>query len=203
MGALRRVRNRPTHRSPSRAVRARRLGITAALAAAAALGSTACDPADGGMNTSAVAFTTDQVATRALERQHADVAWLSCTGRYDGKVTPRSGRTARDPVVGVDCQGETDGGKKITIKGRVRSLVDRACVRGDLTGRIDGKQWFRVDVLGDCTDDDGDKPSSRPTLSHRPTPSHERPRPAPTTTVTVTVTADPPPRPTCTCVPGK
>ncbi|MEU1115434.1 MULTISPECIES: hypothetical protein [unclassified Streptomyces] len=214
MGALRRIRHRSAYRSPSRPVRARRLGIAAALATAAALGITACDPVDGGMNTSAVAFTTDQVATRALERQHTGVAWLSCTGRFDGKVTPGNQKSARGTAIRVDCQGETDNGKKITLKGKVRSLVDGDCVRGDLRAWIDGKQWFRVGVLGNCAEGDGDngggggtEPSQpappRPTLTHRPPPSHEQPRPVPTTTVTVTVTADPPSKPTCPCTPGK
>lgn len=188
------------------------------LAGAAALGVTACDPVDGGMNTSAVALTVDEMGTKELERQKADVAWLSCTARFDDKVTPRGESASADAVVKVDCQGETDDGKDITVKGTVHSVVDSACVRGNLTAEVDGKQWFRVDVLGNCEAGDGDgdgegdggQPSgpsseqpSDPPDSHRPPPSHERPDPAPTTTVTVTVTPDPPPRPTCDCVPGK
>ncbi|MEU6989480.1 hypothetical protein ABZ953_02305 [Streptomyces sp. NPDC046465] len=185
-----------------------------ALVGAAALGVTACDPVDGEMNTSAVALTTDEMGTKELERQHADVAWLSCTASFGDRVTPRGRSASSDAVAEVDCQGETDGGKDITIKGRVRSVVDGNCVRGSLTARVGGKQWFRVDVLGNCDADDGNgddgdgdgggggKPSD-PASSHRPPPSHEQPRPGPTTTVTVTVTADPPPGPTCNCLPGK
>ncbi|MFK4064589.1 hypothetical protein [Streptomyces sp. NPDC029674] len=187
------------------------------LAGAAALGVTACDPVDGELNTSAVALTTDEMGTKELERQKADVAWLSCTAGFDDRVTPRGRSASADAVVNVDCQGETDDGKDITIKGKVRSVVDGGCVRGDLTAEVDGKQWFRVDVLGNCEAGDGegdgdgggqpseqpsDQPSDPPD-SHQPPPSHDPPDPAPTTTVTVTVTPDPPPRPTCNCVPGK
>ncbi|MEV0121552.1 hypothetical protein AB0I16_08320 [Streptomyces sp. NPDC050703] len=186
-----------------------------ALAGAAALGVTACDPADGDMNTSAVALTTDRMGTEELERQHLDVAWLSCTARYENKVTPKSGSSAdENAVVTVDCQGESDDGKDITVKGKVHSVVDGGCVRGDLTAKVDGKEWFQVDVLGNCDagddngGDDGDNgddngsggDDSEPPVSQRP-PSHEEPRPGPTTTVTVTVT--PPPGPTCDCRPGK
>lgn len=174
-----------------------------ALAGAAALGVTACDPANGDMNTSAVALTTDRMGTKELERQHLDVAWLSCTARYANKVTPKSGSSAdENAAVTVDCQGQSDDGKDITLKGTVRSVVDGGCVRGDLTAKVDGKQWFRVDVLGNCDsgDGNGDGGDSEPPASQQP-PSHEEPRPGPTTTVTVTVT--PPPDPTCDCRPGK
>ncbi|MFD4634079.1 hypothetical protein ACFVYR_15430 [Streptomyces sp. NPDC058284] len=201
MGALRRLRGRGA------ATRRSAFLYAVGLAGAAALGVTACDPVNGDMNSSAVALTTDELGTRALERQHTGVAWLSCTARFADKATSR-GRTARDDsMVKVDCQGETDGGKDISIKGEVRSVVDGDCVRGNLTAKVDGKQRFRVDVLGNCSSGGGGggggHPTSRPTFSHHPPPSHEQPRPAPTTTVTVTVTADPPARPTCECVPGK
>ncbi|MEV0257193.1 hypothetical protein AB0H82_23420 [Streptomyces sp. NPDC050732] len=205
MGALRRLRGRVTGK--------RRPAILYAvgLAGAAAIGVTACDPVDGGINTSAVALTTDEVGTRELERQKADVAWLSCTASFDDKVTPRGRSASADAVVDVDCQGETDDGKDITIKGKVHSVVDGGCVRGDLTAKVDGKQWFRVDVLGNCEAGDGEgdggggssEQPSDPPGSHEPPPSHDPPDPAPTATVTVTVTPDPPPHPTCTCLPGK
>ncbi|MFE0175024.1 hypothetical protein ACFWZ2_22140 [Streptomyces sp. NPDC059002] len=191
-----------------------------ALAGAAALGVTACDPVDGELNTSAVALTTDEMGTKELERQHADVSWLSCTASFEDRVTPRSGEPTQDAVVDVDCQGETEDGKDITIKGKVHDVVDGSCVRGNLTAKIGSKVWFQVDVLGNCDSGDdngdngngdgdgngngghdgGDKPSDPP-VSHQP-PSHDKPDPAPTTTVTVTATADPP-EPTCNCVPGK
>ncbi|WP_447037358.1 hypothetical protein [Streptomyces sp. DSM 118878] len=188
------------------------------LAGAAALGVTACDPAHGGMTPSVVALTTDREGTEELERQHLDVTWLSCTARYEDKVTPKSGSSAEgNAAVTVDCQGESDDREDITLKGKVHSVVDGGCVRGDLTAKVDGKQWFQVDVLGNCdagddndndnndnNDDggDGDGNGSNPPVSHQPPspPSQEEPRPGPTTTVTVTVT---PPAPTCDCLPGK
>ncbi|WP_240802896.1 hypothetical protein [Streptomyces sp. A1499] len=202
MGALRRPMGRDKGISGAR----RRAPVlcAAALAGAAALGVTACDPANGDMNTSAVALTADRAGTKELERQHLDVAWLSCTARHADRVTPKSGSSAgENAAVTVDCQGRSDDGKDITVKGTVRSVVDGGCVRGDLTAKVDGKQWFRVDVLGNCDagDDNGDGGGdSEPPVSHQP-PSHEKPRPGPTTTVTVTVT--PPPDPTCDCRPGK
>ncbi|MEU6824899.1 hypothetical protein ABZ921_30075 [Streptomyces atriruber] len=176
------------------------------LAGATALGVTACEPVDGGMNTSAVALTTDEMGTKELERQGVDVAWLSCTASFEDKVTPRSESAQTQSVVKVDCQGETDDGTDITIRGRVYSVVDGACVRGNLTAKVGDKEWFRVDVLGNCESGNGDgngngngdggndgggQPSAPP--------SHEEPAPAPTTTVTVTG----PPVPTCDCLPGK
>ncbi|WP_306334271.1 hypothetical protein [Streptomyces sp. KL118A] len=180
------------------------------LAGATALGVTACEPVDGGMNTSAVALTTDEMGTKELERQGVDVAWLSCTASFEDKVTPRSESAETQSVVKVDCQGETDDGTDITIRGRVYSVVDGACVRGNLTAKVGDKEWFRVDVLGNCESGNGDgngdgngngngdgghdgggQPSTPP--------SHEEPAPAPTTTVTVTA----PPAPTCDCLPGK
>ncbi|MFI2613630.1 hypothetical protein [Streptomyces sp. NPDC018584] len=204
MGALRRLRQRNAwqRRTP--------ILYAVGLAGAAALGVTACDPANGGLNTAAVALTTDRMGTKELERQKLDVAWLSCTARYQDRVTPKSGEPTEQAVVEVDCQGESggnDGDKDITIKGKVSSLVDGRCVRGNLTAKVDGKQWFQVDVLGNCGAGDGDGGSPAPPgSSHRPPsqapPSHDRPEPRPTVTVTVTVTPAPPP-PTCDCAPGK
>ncbi|WP_223774591.1 hypothetical protein [Streptomyces sp. 135] len=204
MGALRRLRQRNAwqRRTP--------ILYAVGLAGAAALGVTACDPANGGLNTAAVALTTDRMGTKELERQKLDVAWLSCTARYQDRVTPKSGEPTEKAVVEVDCQGESggnDGNKDITIKGKVSSLVDGRCVRGDLTAKVDGKQWFKADVLGNCGAGDGDGGSPTPPgSSHQPPsqppPSHDRPEPRPTVTVTVTVTPAPPP-PTCDCAPGK
>ncbi|MEV8015606.1 hypothetical protein AB0O76_04455 [Streptomyces sp. NPDC086554] len=215
MGALRRLRDRAV------VVRGRRRRVLYAvgLAGAAVIGGAACDPVDGGMNTSSIAITTDEMATKELERQHLDVLWISCTARFKDKVTPSSGDPDDDAVAHVDCQGQAKNGKgsddtsDITVKGTVWSVVDGHCVRGNLTAKVDGKEWFRVDVLGDCSGGDdgngngnggggddggdhgGDKPTQAPT-SHQP--------PAPT--VTVTVTPDPPPAtpdPTCSCFKGK
>ncbi|MEU5581246.1 hypothetical protein ABZ791_12800 [Streptomyces huasconensis] len=203
MGAWRRLRqgNAGRRRTP--------VLYAVGLAGAAALGVTACDPVNGGLNTAAVALTTDRMGTKELERQKLDVAWLSCTARYQDRVTPKSGGPSEKAVVEVDCQGESDDDKDITIKGRVSSLVDDRCVRGNLTARVDGKEWFQVDVLGNCDAGDGEGDGGTPSppgSSHRPPsqppPSDDRPEPRPTVTVTVTVTPDPPP-PTCDCLPGK
>ncbi|CAM5304900.1 hypothetical protein SALBM135S_04734 [Streptomyces alboniger] len=179
------------------------------LAGAAALGVTACEPANGDMNTSAVALTTDRMGTKELERQQLDVAWLSCTARYESRVTPESGSSAdEDASVTVDCQGESDDGEDITIKGSVHSLVDGSCVRGNLTAKVEGKVWFHVDVLGNCDagtgdgggDDGGDAGGGGHSDPADQPPTQEEPRPGPTSTVTVTVG---PPDPTCDCRPGK
>ncbi|MGK5632996.1 hypothetical protein ACSNOD_31760, partial [Streptomyces sp. URMC 123] len=51
-----------------------------AATAGAATALVACDPsASGGLSTVAVALTTDQTGTRALEQAGVDVQWLSCT----------------------------------------------------------------------------------------------------------------------------
>ncbi len=194
MGALRRLRQRNAGK--------RRTPILYAvgLACAAALGVTACDPVAGGLNTSAVSLTVDQLGTKQLERRHLDVAWLSCTARYRDRVTPKSGAPTPEAVVEVDCRGESDGGKDITVEGTVRAVVNGRCVRGDLTAKVDGKQWFRVDVLGNCGAGGG---ASSPPTGSQPPPAHDEPEPGPTTTVTVTVTPHPRPTPTCDCVPGK
>ena len=190
-------------------------------AGAAAIGAAACDPVDGGVNTASVAITTDEMATKELERQHLDVLWISCTARYKDKVTPSSGGPERDTPVTVDCQGQAKTGKgsddtsDITVKGTVTSLVDGNCVRGNLTAKVDGKEWFRVDVLGDCAGGDdgddngngggnggGDDHGDDPTKPADPPTSQQPPGP----TVTVTVTPDPPPAtpdPTCSCFQGK
>ncbi|WP_223832800.1 hypothetical protein [Streptomyces venezuelae] len=204
MGALRRLRGRVS------GTRRTTILYAVGLVGAAALGVTACDPVNGGMNTSAVALTVDEAGTKELERQGADVSWLSCTAGFADKVTPKNGSGPTESVIEVDCQGETDDGTDISVKGRVSSVVDGACVRGNLTAKVGGEQWFRVDVLGNCDagdgDGDGDGGSGGGGGGDQPStpPTHQEPDPAPTPTVTVTVTADPPPpQPTCDCVPGK
>jgi hypothetical protein len=169
------------------------------------LGAAACDPVDGGMNSAAVAITVDRMATKELERQHLDVLWVSCTATFKDKSTPAGGTPKRDTVATVDCQGQAKEGKgsgttDISVKGKVWKVVDGRCVRGDLTAKVGGKEWFRVDVLGDCSGGgDSPQPSHEPS---DPPASHQPPAP----TVTVTVTADPPPQepdPTCSCFKGK
>ncbi len=195
MGALRRLQQRNVWK------RRRPILGAVGLVGAAALGAGACEPVGGGLNTSAVALTVDEMGTKALERQRLDVAWLSCTARYQDRVTPKSGAPTPESVVEVDCQGESEGGKDITITGKVRAVVDGKCVRGNLTAKVEGKEWFQVDVLGNCGADDGDGDGKPSPPSGSPPPSHDEPEPGPTTTVTVTVT--PPPPATCDCAPGK
>ncbi|MGW0902384.1 hypothetical protein [Streptomyces sp. NPDC002853] len=128
------------------AVRGRRGRVlyAVAFAGAAVVGAAACDPVAGGMNTAAIAITTDEMATKELERQRLDVLWISCTARYKSRVTPSSGSPDRDAVATVDCQGQAKTGKgsddtsDITVKGSVRSVVDGHCVRGNLTAKVDG-----------------------------------------------------------------
>ncbi|WP_086785146.1 hypothetical protein, partial [Streptomyces caniscabiei] len=82
------------------------------------------------------------------------------------------------PVADVDCTGEDKEGRDIEVTGKVTKEVNGRCVRGDLTAKVGGKEWFHVEGLGNC-----DAPA--------PTPSAGQPdpdRPGPTVTVTVTQT---------------
>jgi hypothetical protein len=176
MGVSMRIGRRP--RRP-RAV------VVAGLAVVAVGGLAACEP--GGLNSATVAYTTDQTVTAELERRKADVRWLTCTASYDDGATPSASEST---VAEVDCEGETGDGQDITVTGKVTRAVSGACVRGDLTARIDGKQWFHVEGLGDC--------------DARTTPPAGLPgRPGPTVTVTVTQTIWCESYPTCRPVEGK
>ncbi|MGW7067529.1 hypothetical protein ACWGII_33120 [Streptomyces sp. NPDC054855] len=181
--------------------RRRRELYAVGFAGAAVIGAAACDPTAGGMNTAAIAITTDEMATKELERQQLDVLWISCTARYESKVTPSSGSPDRDAAATVDCQGQakndksSDGTSDITVKGSVWSVVDGRCVRGNLTAKVDGKQWFRVDVLGDCAGGDTSEQPQDPDQPDQP----DEPDQPPVATVTVTVT----PHPSCSCIRGK
>ncbi|KOV63073.1 hypothetical protein [Streptomyces sp. MMG1121] len=180
-----------------RGIRLRRPARAVAVAGLVVVGGGAvvgCQPTD--LNSSAAAYTTRTTATAALKRQHVDVSWLSCVGNYGG----RAGRTpspSETTVVSVGCQGETTDRKKITVSGKVTKAVDGACVRGDLTARVGGRQVFHVDGLGDCDATPG------PTYK---TPTYHPGGGRPTVTVTVTETGASPPRkgdPTCWPVEGK
>jgi hypothetical protein len=161
------------------------VAAVAGLAVVAVGSVVACEP--GGLNTATVAYTTDQTVTAELERQKADVRWLNCTASYDDGVTPSASENA---VAEVDCKGETDDGKDITVTGEVTRAVSGACVRGNLTAKIDGKQWFHVEGLGDC--------------DAKTTPPVNNPgQPGPTVTVTVTQTIWCERYPTCRPVQGK
>ncbi|MFF0742402.1 hypothetical protein ACFYVL_18580 [Streptomyces sp. NPDC004111] len=168
------------------------------------------------MSSVAVALTTDQTGTRALERAGVSVQWMTCTATVgeSGRATtgpgngtsPRPTRITATPgsrnVATVSCEGQTKDGKEIRIRGRVTDERDGRCVRGDITAVVSGRTVFRLSVLGDCN-----APTSRPT-SHptRPTPPPtQRPtwNPPPTwspppTWHPPTPTREPQPRPTVT-----
>jgi hypothetical protein len=177
----------------------RRGPALAGLAVVAVFGVAACEPGNG-MSTAAVAITTDQAGTRELEKQGVDVQWLTCTASYGDKgVTPGNSPSVRS-VATVDCVGEAKDGRDITIKGKVTQEVNGTCVRGDLTARVGGKEWFRVDVLGNCrAGTPTTQPQWTPPVDNRTTPPHEQPGP----TVTVTRTVTEYPHPTCSCFQGK
>lgn len=131
------------------------------LGATGVFGVAACEPGDG-LSAATVSYTTDQTATKELERRHVDVRWLSCTAHYGGanKVyTPgKSPSPTENTVASVDCQGQTGDGRDIVVKGKVTRAVDGACVRGDLRATVGGKQVFRVSGLGDCNATHGPTP---------------------------------------------
>ncbi|MFE2045450.1 hypothetical protein ACFXAZ_31945, partial [Streptomyces sp. NPDC059477] len=131
------------------------------------------------LSTHAITFTTDQLVTQELERRKAQVRWLTCTADVGDDATP-SPSASENIVADVDCEGQTDDGKDITVTGKVTRAVSGACVRGDLTAKIDGKQWFQVSGLGDC-DATSAPPVNQP-------PVNQPPGAEPTTTVTVTRT---------------
>ncbi|MEU9197959.1 hypothetical protein [Streptomyces hundungensis] len=168
MGATR------SHHSTRRTARPALAIAATALALGAA---TACDPV-GGLNSAAVAVTTDQTAKAALQHEHVDIKWLTCTAHLNSgpRATPSAARATKD-VADVSCDGETKDGKPITVRGTVTQEVEGRCVKGDLTAKVADRTVFRASVLGDCT---------------APAPTTGRATPAPgghpTVTVTVTVT---------------
>ncbi|MGW3203521.1 hypothetical protein [Streptomyces sp. NPDC001135] len=152
----------------------------------------ACQPGD--LSSASAAYTTGTTATARLKQQHVDVSWLTCTGDRGGGSTGKSPSPAESTVVSVDCRGETRGGRKITVTGKVTRAVDGACVRGDLTARVGGRQVFHVDGLGDC--------DAKPGPTYRP-PTYRPGGGRPTVTVTVTRTLWCKGDPTCWPVEGK
>ncbi|MEB8336999.1 hypothetical protein [Streptomyces endophyticus] len=166
------------------------------LVAAVVATGVACQPIEGDLNVSTVAITTDKVATDELNRQNAKVSWLSCNGTYDSSSPSGSATTGE---VKVDCQGKTEDGKDITVKGWVYGVVSGQCVRGKIIGRIDNKVWFSVGVLGNCAATDGTSTSTQPAPSQDPEPQPsqdpkpQEPQPGSTSTVTETVTVTAPP----------
>ncbi|MCC3778798.1 hypothetical protein [Streptomyces sp. UNOB3_S3] len=168
MGASRRIRS-------IRLPRARYALGAVALTGAAVVALSGCAPV-GGLDTTTVAVTTQRQASRALDREGVHVAWLSCRGKAEnGGKDPGTGSALPVTVVGVDCEGRTDTGKKIVVFGRVTGITGQACVRGLLTANVDGRTVFQVSVLGDC-DRTGDTGGRPPTA---PGPGQEKPPPAP------------------------
>ncbi|MHC5260090.1 hypothetical protein ACYSUO_19615 [Streptomyces sp. UC4497] len=163
------------------------------LVAAVVATGVACQPIEGDLNVSTVAITTDKAATDELNRQNAEVAWISCNGTYDSSSPSGSATTKAE--VKVDCRGKTKDGKDITVEGWVHGVVSGKCVRGKIIGRVDNKVWFSVGVLGNCAANDATSPpqdSQAPQPSHDPTPQEPAPGATNTVTETVTVTAPPP-----------
>ncbi|MFD3730078.1 hypothetical protein [Streptomyces sp. NPDC058632] len=175
-----------------RGARWRRPVLAVGFAVFAVGGAVACEP--GSVGSAAVALTTDETVTQELNRQKAGVRWLSCTASYgdDASASSRSARANESTVATVDCDGETEDGKEITVTGKITHAVDGACVRGDITAKVDGKQVFRVDGLGDCD------ATSPPPVGE---PTNRGPQPTVTVTVTTTVWCDQ--YPSCRPVEGK
>ncbi|MFF8030848.1 MULTISPECIES: hypothetical protein [unclassified Streptomyces] len=181
-----------TKRAPRGARWWRRQALAAGFVVAAVGGAVACE--GGGLSSAAIAFTTDEAVTEELDRRKAGVRWLSCTASLgdggESSSSPRAG--GEDTVASVDCEGETRDGEEITVTGKVTHAVNGACVRGNITAKVDGKQVFRVDGLGDCDS------TSPPGVGE---PTHRGPDPTVTVTVTTTVWCER--YPSCRPVEGK
>ncbi|GAA1721299.1 hypothetical protein [Streptomyces yatensis] len=152
----------------------------AALGAAVAV--TACEPTGGGISSVTVAITTDQVVTEALERGGVGVRWMSCNAEFKNGHTagasPSRSERSGETDARVDCHGRTDSDKDIRIKGRVTYVRADHCVRGDVTGEVDGRKVFRAQVIGECRGGGPDTDSPRPTFSHSSDrPSTQSPQP--------------------------
>jgi hypothetical protein len=150
-------------------------------------GVAACDPA--GLNSASVAYTTDQTVSRELERRDTNVRWMTCNASYDGSGA--SATASEETVAEVSCEGQTDDGRDITVDGHVTRVVEGACVRGELTAKVAGKERFRVSGLGDC-DATPTPPVNDPTSG-----SGTSEPGGPTVTVTVTRTVYCQTRPEC------
>ncbi|WP_191870930.1 hypothetical protein [Streptomyces filipinensis] len=152
----------------------------------------ACQPT--GLSSASAAYTTDTTATARLKQQRIDVDWLTCTGDYGRAEPARTPSPSESTVISVYCRGQTRDGRKITLTGKVTKAVDGACVRGDLTAKVGGRQVFHVDGLGDC--------DARPAPTYRP-PTYRPGGGQPTVTVTVTRTLWCKGDPTCWPAQGK
>ncbi|MFI0979305.1 hypothetical protein ACH4SP_20175 [Streptomyces sp. NPDC021093] len=192
MGAMRRIRHRRTLAA---------IGV----AGAAVAGVVACEPGTaGGLSSFAVALTTDQTGTSALQRAGVAVNWMTCTATVgeNGRVTAGPGRGDADRVTAgpdsrpsrvtsappvrnvatVACEGQDRDGREIRIAGKVTDERDGRCVRGDLTAKVSGRTVFRVSVLGNCNAPTTGPTSEPPTgpgpttgPTHRPTWKPTRP----------------------------
>ncbi|WP_328338537.1 hypothetical protein [Streptomyces violaceus] len=184
MGALRWIGRGP---------RGRRVVVAVAFAVAGVGGAVACEPG-AGTSSAAVAYTTDETVTKELNRQKAGVRWLTCTASYgdSGKGGNASPPAREKTVATVDCEGETEDGKDITVDGKVTHAVDGACVRGKITAKVDGKVRFEADGLGNCD-------ATPSPVGGGPTNG----QPGPTVTVTVTQTIWCERYPDCRPVEGK
>lgn len=155
----------------------------------AVAGAAACQPAAGGLDSAAVALTTDRTATSTLERLTFDVAWFSCSARAATREAEANAGTAAATAapreVEVECEGETGDDRDITLDGTVTEERAGVCVKGDMTARIARKVVFQATMLGDCS------AAATTAPSRAPRPPDPRPEPTVTVTRTVTVTADP------------
>ncbi|CAM5444870.1 hypothetical protein SALBM217S_07847 [Streptomyces griseoloalbus] len=114
--------------------------LAAGFAVAAVAGVAACE--GGSLGSTAVAITTDGTVTKELNRQKDKVRWLTCNASFGDRDGSSASPRSRATAASVDCEGETEGGKEITVTGRVRtppSTMPR--VRGDITAQgVDGRQ---------------------------------------------------------------
>ncbi|MGW1199033.1 hypothetical protein ACWD4B_24840 [Streptomyces sp. NPDC002536] len=185
MGALRGLR----------VPRARYAAVAVALTGAAAAALVGCDPV-GGLDSVSVAVVTGKQATDQLEHSGVHVAYLTCQGKAKSSApASSSGSPAPVTAVGVDCEGKTSDGKKILVYGTVTGISGEACVRGNLTGKVDGKTKFTVTVLGDCSKASTTAPATPGSWTPwtPPPPSKEQPEPG------CSCPSDEPPRPTPSC----
>ncbi|WP_406419292.1 hypothetical protein OH809_28990 [Streptomyces sp. NBC_00873] len=169
--------------------RTHRIPAVLCLVGTAVAGAVACEPIDG-LNSASVALTTDRTGTGALERKGVDVQWLNCTAEVEGGgTTPSSTSPSASvrQVAHVDCRGRTAGGKDVTLVGKVTREVNGLCVRGDLTGKVDGRTVLRADALGNCDAAPSTSRVTPPTGGGNGGGGRARP----TVTVTVTVTGYP------------
>ncbi|MFS7878389.1 hypothetical protein ACEYXF_34365 [Streptomyces asiaticus] len=170
MGVLSQARQARRARWARQARGGRTLFAVAAVGAAV-VAVTACEPTGGGISSVTIAITTDQVATEALERGGVGVRWMSCNaefrhGRTAGAASPSQSERAGETDARVDCHGRTDNDKDVRIRGRVTYVREDHCVRGDLTGQVDGRKVFEANVIGECQGGGPDTGSPRPTRSH-------------------------------------